>query len=164
MLKEVFTGPEGIYFIADIKNSTLSSIQGYQKRLTDLDVLTAVLALEDPDVSVEAQVVGKDTVEWVRGLTDVLTDREKQVITLAFGIGEDDPEPVFLEDIGDVLGVSGMTAGNIERKALRKMRHFASRQRGQAKIKQFRYQEALGAKIKGVQYSILEPQRKRALT
>jgi RNA polymerase primary sigma factor len=59
--------------------------------------------------------------EQMDGVLDTLTDREKQVLRLRFGIG--DGYPRTLEEVGTVFHVTRERVRQIEAKALRKLRH-----------------------------------------
>jgi RNA polymerase primary sigma factor len=52
---------------------------------------------------------------------DTLTDREKRVLELRFGI--EDGRPRTLEEVGKEFGVTRERIRQIEAKALRKLRH-----------------------------------------
>jgi RNA polymerase primary sigma factor len=59
--------------------------------------------------------------EQMDGVLDTLTDREKQVLRLRFGIG--DGYPRTLEEVGTIFRVTRERVRQIEAKALRKLRH-----------------------------------------
>lgn len=59
--------------------------------------------------------------EQMEGVLDTLTDREKQVLMLRFGIG--DGYPRTLEEVGTIFHVTRERVRQIEAKALRKLRH-----------------------------------------
>ena len=59
--------------------------------------------------------------EQMDGVLDTLTDREKQVLKLRFGIG--DGYPRTLEEVGTIFHVTRERVRQIEAKALRKLRH-----------------------------------------
>jgi len=59
--------------------------------------------------------------EQMDGVLDTLTDREKQVLRLRFGIG--DGYPRTLEEVGTIFHVTRERVRQIEAKALRKLRH-----------------------------------------
>jgi len=59
--------------------------------------------------------------EQLDGVLDTLTDREKRVLELRFGI--EDGRPRTLEEVGKEFGVTRERIRQIEAKALRKLRH-----------------------------------------
>ncbi|MFA5068662.1 MAG: RNA polymerase sigma factor RpoD [Candidatus Omnitrophota bacterium] len=59
--------------------------------------------------------------EQMDGVLDTLTEREKQVLKLRFGIG--DGYPRTLEEVGTIFHVTRERVRQIEAKALRKLRH-----------------------------------------
>lgn len=93
-----------------------------------MDTLFSPAAL-DPYYIVERQKRAED----IDDVLETLTDRERHVIILRYGIGFTDM-PEFeegkrsdffktLEEVGDVLGVSRERVRQIEQRALRKLRH-----------------------------------------
>ena len=54
-------------------------------------------------------------------LNKILTPREKQVITLRFGFGTNDP--LTLAEVGDYMVLTRERIRQIEAKALKKLRH-----------------------------------------
>jgi RNA polymerase primary sigma factor len=59
--------------------------------------------------------------EQIESVLSTLTDRERKVLTLRFGLG--DGSPRTLEEVGRVFNVTRERVRQIEAKALRKMRH-----------------------------------------
>ena len=59
--------------------------------------------------------------EQLEGVLGTLTDREKKVLRLRFGIG--DGYPRTLEEVGVIFKVTRERVRQIEAKALRKLRH-----------------------------------------
>ena len=62
-----------------------------------------------------------DVFEAVHAVLKTLTEREREVISLRFGISS--PRPLSLEDIGKRFNVSRERIRQIETRALRKLRH-----------------------------------------
>ena len=61
--------------------------------------------------------------EEVKELLETLSDRERQVIRLRYGL--DDEKPHTLEEIGEILGVTRERVRQIEARALEKLRKSA---------------------------------------
>ncbi|MCQ9207482.1 MAG: sigma-70 family RNA polymerase sigma factor, partial [Omnitrophica bacterium] len=59
--------------------------------------------------------------EQMGGVLDTLTEREKKVLRLRFGIG--DGYPRTLEEVGTIFSVTRERVRQIEAKALKKLRH-----------------------------------------
>ena len=74
-------------------------------------------SIEAPDIVV-MQGLLRDDLEYVMGS---LTDREKMVLKLRFGL--DDGHPRTLEEVGKVFAVTRERIRQIEAKALRKLKH-----------------------------------------
>ena len=65
--------------------------------------------------------------EEINQTLDTLTDREKEVIKLYFGIGEETAHT--LEEIGQRFNLTRERARQIKEKALRRLKHSSSSQR-----------------------------------
>ena len=61
--------------------------------------------------------------EEVRELLDTLTERERQVVRMRYGLGEEKPQT--LEEIGSALGVTRERVRQIEARAMEKLRRQA---------------------------------------
>ena len=61
--------------------------------------------------------------EEVRELLDTLTERERQVVRMRYGLGEEKPQT--LEEIGSALGVTRARVRQIEARAMEKLRRQA---------------------------------------
>jgi RNA polymerase primary sigma factor len=78
--------------------------------------------LEDKDIpSPEDAAASQLLREQLEGMLEDLTDREKQVLRLRFGL--EDGHPYTLEELGRLFGVTRERIRQIEAKALRKLRH-----------------------------------------
>ncbi|QTX31570.1 RNA polymerase sigma factor RpoD [Aminithiophilus ramosus] len=78
--------------------------------------------LEDKDLpSPEDAAAGQLLREQLEGMLEDLTDREKQVLRLRFGL--EDGHAYTLEEVGKRFGVTRERIRQIEAKALRKLRH-----------------------------------------
>ena len=77
--------------------------------------------LEDPNVSDPAEAIHNDKVRrYVRTKLSVLNERERKIVELRFGLEDD--EPMTLERIGRVFGVTRERIRQIQVEALGKMR------------------------------------------
>jgi RNA polymerase primary sigma factor len=77
--------------------------------------------LEDPNVSDPAEAIHSDKMRsYVRTKLKVLNDRERKIVELRFGLEDD--EPMTLERIGRVFGVTRERIRQIQVEALGKMR------------------------------------------
>ena len=78
--------------------------------------------IEDKQAASPASVTAYTMLkEQMAGVLDTLTDREKRVLRLRFGIG--DGYPRTLEEVGTIFNVTRERVRQIEAKALRKLRH-----------------------------------------
>ncbi len=78
-----------------------------------MDILTA----EEVDVAAKADL-NTDTKKLYRNLDDCLTDREKEIIILRYGLAG---KPVTQKKIASHLGISRSYVSRIEKKALSKL-------------------------------------------
>lgn len=78
--------------------------------------------LEDKELpSPEEAAAGQLLREQIEGMLEDLTEREKEVLRLRFGL--EDGHPYTLEEVGRRFGVTRERIRQIEAKALRKLRH-----------------------------------------
>ena len=86
-------------------------------RLSDL--------IEDRDTAGPSEIAYQNSLRaHVRGALGVLTDREKQIVKLRFGIGTEGP--YTLEETGRRLGITRERVRQLQEKAIRKLRQLAS--------------------------------------
>lgn len=73
---------------------------------------------------IELPVDIKESIQYT--MDQCLTDREKKVLNVRFGLIEEfdgDPTPMILEDVGEKMSVTRNRIRQIEAKAIRKLRH-----------------------------------------
>lgn len=73
------------------------------------------------DAEIEQEVAGHLLTEQIAEILDTLTEREKNVIELRYGLTGD--EAKTLEEVGTAFGVTRERIRQIEAKAIRKLRH-----------------------------------------
>ncbi|GAV75806.1 Sigma70_r3 domain-containing protein/Sigma70_r2 domain-containing protein/Sigma70_r4 domain-containing protein [Cephalotus follicularis] len=83
---------------------------------TTLQEITADPEIEVPDLSVSKQLMR----QHVRNLLSVLSQKEKQIIRLRFGIG--DGEQRSLSEIGNIFGLSKERVRQLENRAIYKLK------------------------------------------
>ncbi|RAY10642.1 RNA polymerase sigma factor [Actinomadura craniellae] len=83
--------------------------------------LADVLDIEDPRQDPEQEVTFGLLQEQLHAVLDTLSEREAGVISMRFGLVDD--EPKTLDEIGKVYGVTRERIRQIEGKALKKLRH-----------------------------------------
>ena len=54
-------------------------------------------------------------------LLDLLDDREATILRLRYGLGENQPEPMTLKEIGKIVGLTRERVRQIERATLKKL-------------------------------------------
>lgn len=98
-----------------LNTASLNDLVGENADTERIDLCTNDSALPE-------QLAGEHILrEALDDVLDTLTPREKKIITMRFGL--DDREPMTLEQIGKVFGVTRERIRQIEAKALRKLRH-----------------------------------------
>lgn len=91
---------------------------------TEDDTLTLEGAISISNTEdVERDIHEEDLKRAIKLLLDVLSQREKDVIILRFGL--DDEDPKTLSEVGEILGISRERVRQIEKRALRKLRSMA---------------------------------------
>jgi hypothetical protein len=141
----------------------ISRIQDYKINPTRSNSVCLIAAdvATDPNVDVELEIVGQDTAEWARGLMSVLSQRQKQVISLRFGIGEGDPKPLSQNAVSKALEVSREKIKELEASALKKMKLAALKQKEDVLLRNLGYEIEISETARAIQDLILEPQRER---
>ena len=96
----------------------LSSINTYVGEDQDTELGDLIM---DNEYSTEDKVINKILSETIESILSTLTDREKTILELRFGLK--DGRERTLEEIGTVFGVTRERIRQIEVKAIRKLRH-----------------------------------------
>ena len=65
-----------------------------------------------------------DATDLLAAAVGTLTDREQQIMNLRYGLNEEPPKTLY--EIGEIVGVNAARIGQIEQKALRKLRSRAT--------------------------------------
>lgn len=87
----------------------------------DEDVTVGSLIKDDKMPAPEHNILVEDSKSTIDTVLDTLSDREKNIIILRFGIGTE--EPKTLEEVGKELGLTKERIRQIEAKALAKLRN-----------------------------------------
>ena len=87
--------------------------------LTDNKELTLAEIIEDEKQNVERTVIDSELKQDIKKALDILKDKEKNVITLRFGLENNQKQT--LEEIGNSYGVTKECIRQIEKRALNKM-------------------------------------------
>ncbi|MBU1173405.1 MAG: hypothetical protein KKD44_27875 [Proteobacteria bacterium] len=122
-LAEIFHTPESTLFPEELyrMKNTKAVIE---TEPIMLPITEEVLALPDPGYTPDEYVEYADMELEVRRVLSTLTVREELVLKKRFGIGQSGSEDTStLEEIGQNFGVCRNRIGQIEAKALRKLRH-----------------------------------------
>ena len=77
--------------------------------------------LPDDEKQVEETVIQNELHNDIMSVLDTLTEREKNVIMLRYGINAE--EPMTLEEIGNIYNITRERIRQIEAKAIKKLRH-----------------------------------------
>ena len=78
------------------------------------------LLAADPDKEPQSTLIRRDFRRYLRALITQLSERERRVVTLRFGVG--DYSPMTLRQVGIEMGISRERVRQIERRALRNLR------------------------------------------
>lgn len=89
-------------------------VQGEENTLLDV--------LENTDTPVtDSILIGESLSEEIRRALSTLTEREREIITLFFGLGSQ--QPLSLEEIGEQFNLTRERVRQIKDKALQRLRH-----------------------------------------
>ncbi|MCI5486090.1 MAG: sigma-70 family RNA polymerase sigma factor [Clostridiales bacterium] len=109
-----------MYFRAGRKSAQDVSLSDYIDTGTDGAPL-ALMDVVSEDVDLMEQVAGKETVEQLRRAVDTcLTEQERQVIQLRYGLGTE--TPLRQREVAERTGISRSYVSRIEKRALKKLR------------------------------------------
>ena len=109
-----------MYFRAGRKSAQDVSLSDYIDTGTDGAPL-ALMDVVSEDVDLMEQVAGKETVEQLRRAVDTcLTEQERQVIQLRYGLGTE--TPLRQREVAERTGISRSSVSRIEKRALKKLR------------------------------------------
>lgn len=104
-----------------VKSTQTSSVLSFEEIRPLLTADYEVLAQLPPpaDQETETRELSRD----IEALLVTLTPREQQVLQHRYGLNSRRPGGKTMAEVGDLLGVSGTRVDQIERAALRKLRH-----------------------------------------
>jgi predicted nucleic acid-binding protein len=164
MAKESFIGLGADTPTVAEANMEIACIRGHGNISTRFDSanLSVAEVVADPSVNVELEVIGQAMATWVKGLMGVLPTRHKLVISLRFGIGEGNPEPLTQEATSELLGVEKSRISQIEAASLVKMKRAVWKQKGEAHAISYAHERNLSETARAIQGLILDPQWARA--
>lgn len=109
-----------MYFRAGRKSAQDVSLSDYIDTGTDGAPL-ALMDVVSEDVDLMEQVAGKETVKQLRRAVDTcLTEQERQVIQLRYGLGTE--TPLRQREVAERTGISRSYVSRIEKRALKKLR------------------------------------------
>lgn len=109
-----------MYFRAGRKSAQDVSLSDYIDTGTDGAPL-ALMDVVSEDVDLMEKVAGKETVEQLRRAVDTcLTEQERQVIQLRYGLGTE--TPLRQREVAERTGISRSYVSRIEKRALKKLR------------------------------------------
>ena len=77
--------------------------------------------IEDKKSNLVEKIENEELKYDILSAVNILKDREKEVITMRFGLNENAPDKVTLEEIGNIYGVTKECIRQIEKKALSKI-------------------------------------------
>ena len=108
-----------MYFRANKKNSKNVSIYegiSYDKEGNEITILD-ILKTKDPDYLEDIYV--KDNIQLLKKYFNVLSDREKEILMMRYGIGKN--EEKTQKEIAKIMGISRSYVSRIEKRAITKI-------------------------------------------
>ena len=108
-----------MYFRSNKKNAKNVSIYegiSYDKEGNEITVLD-ILKTKDPDYLEEIYV--KDNIQLLRKYLTVLSNREKEIISMRYGLGTE--EEKTQKEIAQLMGISRSYVSRIEKRAITKI-------------------------------------------
>lgn len=122
-----------------IENEILMAMRGYKKRAADLSIyesigsdkngneVTIIDLLQTDEDSVYSKLDAEFMKKTVKNLmTKYLTERERKIITMRFGLNDD--APMTQQTVADGMSISRSYISRIEKKALLKLREAFQRE------------------------------------
>ena len=118
--KELGESKEKVMELINIRNSYMSNISLDTFVGADEDTTLGEL-IADEDYDVEEVILDSDLKEIIEETLNTIGDRSKDILVRRFGLNGE--EPMTLEEIGKIYGVTRERIRQIENKALRKLKH-----------------------------------------
>ena len=107
---------DGISYDKDGNNVSLEESIGYDKEGNEITILD-VLKTENPDYAEE--IYKNDNIKLLRKYLNVLTKREREVLTKMYGL--DNTDEITQKEIAKELGISRSYVSRIEKRAITKI-------------------------------------------
>lgn len=108
-----------MYFRSNKKNAKNVSIYdgiSYDKEGNEITILD-ILKTKDPDYLEDIYV--KDNIALLKKYLDILTDREREIINMRYGLGNE--EEKTQKEIAKIMGISRSYVSRIEKRAITKI-------------------------------------------
>lgn len=121
--------PVDILFPEQLYKKFLKSKEGSRRTLefSSMSALPAsvhreILSLPDKtELTSEARVIGDELKSNLENILDILTERERRIICLRYGIGNKNGESLTLEEVGRIIKRNKERVRQIQKKAISKM-------------------------------------------